>query len=69
MGEPPEVTVTTPDPGSFADLCGSLPDHHTEVMASHSGQPTAAEQDRTHGAGRPAEDTGMSDGQKYGRTP
>lgn len=56
-----------PDPGSFSDLCGSLPDHHSEVMASHSGQPTIAEQDRTHGAGLPAPDHGVAEGpRKYG---
>lgn len=58
--------MTTPDPDSFAGLCGSLPGHHTEVMTAHEGRPTVAEQDRTHGAGLPAEDRGMSDQQKYG---
>jgi hypothetical protein len=32
--------------------------HHREVMAAHSGQPTIAEQDRTHGAGLPPVDHG-----------
>ncbi len=58
--------MTTPDPGSFDDLCGSLPDHHTEVMTGREGRPTVAEQDRTHGAGRPAEDRGATEAQKYG---
>ena len=58
--------MTTPDPDTFADLCGGLPDHHGEVMTGHSGQPTVAEQDRTHGAGIPAVDHGMSDQAKYG---
>ncbi len=58
--------MTMPDPADFADLCGDLPDHAGEVLASHSGQPTIAEQDRTHGAGLPAADHGASDQQKYG---
>jgi hypothetical protein len=58
--------VTTPDPSSFADLCGGLPDHHTEVVTGHQGRPTISEQDRTHGAGIPAADHGMSDKAKYG---
>jgi hypothetical protein len=37
--------VTTPtDPATFADICGDLPDHATEVMTSHEGRPTAAAQ-------------------------
>jgi hypothetical protein len=32
--------------------------HRQEVMASHEGRPTVAQQDRTHGAGLPAEDRG-----------
>jgi hypothetical protein len=32
--------------------------HHDEIMAAHSGQPSVEVQDRTHGAGRPAEDRG-----------
>lgn len=58
--------MTTPDPDGFADLCGDLPDHHSEVMAAHGGQPSPEVQDRTHGAGRPAEDRGLTDQGKYG---
>ena len=58
--------MTTPDPATFDDLRGSLPDHHTEVMTAHSYQPGPAEQNATHGAGRPAVDNGMSEAQKYG---
>ena len=54
--------VTTP---SFDDLRGDLPDHNTEVMASHPGQPTVAQQDRTHGVGLPPPDLGNDDSQKY----
>jgi hypothetical protein len=60
--------VTTPGPETFDDLCGSLPDHATEVMTSHRGQPGLQEQDRTHGTGRPAVDNGLSEEQKYGGT-
>jgi hypothetical protein len=58
--------VTTPDPGSFDDLCGALPGHHGELMTGHEGQPTVEVQDKTHGAGTPAADYGMSDTAKYG---
>jgi hypothetical protein len=46
---------------SWESLCGSLPSHQDEVMAAHTGLPTVAEQDRTHGAGLPAEDRGGDD--------
>ncbi len=51
--------MTTPDPDSFDDLCGSLPSHQDEVLASHQG---------TGGTGVPAPepDHGMSDQAKYG---
>ena len=60
--------MTTPaNPATFDELCGALPSHHEEVLASHSGQPTIAEQDRTHGAGLPAPDHGVAEGpRKYG---
>jgi hypothetical protein len=59
--------VTTPDPATFGDLCGALPDHHGEVMTAHEGQPTVEVQDQRHGAGRPAVDTGLAEGpRKYG---
>jgi hypothetical protein len=51
---------------SFDDLAAGLPVHEDELMASHQGQPTVAEQDRTHGAGIPAEDRGTDDRTKYG---
>ena len=34
--------------------------HNAEVQAAHEGRPSLAEQDRTHGAPRPAEDRGAS---------
>lgn len=59
--------MTTPDPATFADLCGGLPDHHGEVMTAHEGQPTVEVQAATHGAGRPAVDNGPDTGpNKYG---
>jgi hypothetical protein len=33
-------------------------EHTTEVLAAHSGQPSIAVQDKTHGAGLPAVDRG-----------
>jgi hypothetical protein len=52
---------------TFDGLCGSLPDHATEVMAGYRPSPTIAEQDRTHGAGIPAVDNGLAEGpRKYG---
>ena len=56
--------MTTPD--EWAELCGALPDHASEVMASHEGRPTVETQSATHGAPQPAEDRGMSSEQKYG---
>ena len=50
---------------SFEELRGDLPDHHAELMANHEGRPSIGEQDRTHGAGLPAEDHGIADDQKY----
>ena len=35
--------------------------HQAELDASHQGQPSLEEQDRTHGAPMPAEDRGSSD--------
>jgi hypothetical protein len=59
--------VTTPDPASFDDLCGGLPEHHGEVMTAHEGRPTVETQAATHGAGRPAVDNGLAEGpRKYG---
>jgi hypothetical protein len=55
--------VTTPS--TFDEIDPGVPRHHDEVMASHGGQPTVAEQDRTHGAGIPAVDNGESDQAKY----
>jgi hypothetical protein len=54
--------VTTPAcPDSWDDFPGAK--HSDEVMAAHAGQPSIAEQDRTHGAmyiggGLPAVDNG-----------
>ncbi len=47
----------------------SLPTHQDEIMASHEGQPTVAEQDRTHGVGLPDIDLGTSPGTVVGATP
>jgi hypothetical protein len=58
--------VTTPDPATFDDLCGGLPDHHGEVMTAHEGRPTISTQDERNGAGLPAANYGMSDKAKYG---
>jgi hypothetical protein len=58
--------VTTPDPATFGDLCGGLPDHHSELMTGAKFTPTIQEQDRTHGAGLPAVDRGLYDKTKYG---
>jgi hypothetical protein len=43
---------------SWDDLCGNLPGHDGEVMASHGGQPSIEEQSRTHGAPLPEPDNG-----------
>jgi hypothetical protein len=48
------------DPG-WDELAAGLPVHEDEVMAAHTGLPSIAEQDRTHGAGIPAEDRGEDD--------
>ena len=49
----------------FAALTPDLPQHADEVMAAHEGQPSMAEQARTHGAGLPAVDEGIDDQSKY----
>jgi hypothetical protein len=51
----------TADP-SWPDLAGSLPTHQDEVMASHQGAPSIAQQSATHGAPAPAEDLGPEPG-------
>jgi hypothetical protein len=56
--------MTTPE--TFADLRGTLPEHHAEVMTAHEGRPTLAVQDATHTPGLPEEDRGMTDQEKYG---
>jgi hypothetical protein len=48
---------------SWEDFPG--PRHADELMAAHEGQPSLEEQDRTHGAGLPAEDHGTDDREKY----
>jgi hypothetical protein len=57
-----------PNPG-WADLRGSLPDHHTEIVTSHQGRPTEQVQGQRHGAGKPAPDHGAGEEQKYGGKP
>ena len=49
---------------SWEDFPG--PRHQEELQVAHEGRPTVEEQDRTHGAGIPAEDRGMSEREKYG---
>lgn len=39
--------------------------HETEIMASHGGQPSVAEQSASHGAPLPAADHGTPDREKY----
>jgi len=41
-----------------AAMSPGLPYHEDEIFTSHEGQPSIAEQDRTHGAGLPAVDRG-----------
>ena len=54
--------MTTPAAdGGWEELCGALPDHATEVMTAHGGQPSPAVQSATHGVGLPAEDRGYDD--------
>lgn len=55
----------------WSELCGSLPDHQTEVMAAHTGQPSVSVQAATHGAlylpgGVPAVDRGPDPGSVVG---
>ena len=47
---------------SWEGLCGSLPSHQDEVMASHDGRPSVAVQSATHGAPMPAVDNGPDPG-------
>ncbi len=56
--------MSTPDQ-DWADLAAGLPVHADELMAAHQGAPSVSAQDRTHGAGIPAEDRGVSDQRKY----
>ncbi len=51
-------------PLSWDDVRGGLPEHQAEIMTAHGGQPAPEVQDRTHGAGRPAEDRGLDDKEK-----
>ena len=53
------MTTPDPDPGSFDEIRGALPDHHTEVMTAH--QSSTVHNTPASGAGR-----GMTDEQKYG---
>jgi hypothetical protein len=59
-----EAQVTTPQDSDGDEP--PLPDHDTEVMASHEGLPTVAEQNQTHGAASPQPDHGIPDDEKYG---
>ena len=52
------MTTPDPDPVNFDDLCGGLPDHHTEVMTAH--QSSTVDNTPASGAGR-----GLTDEQKY----
>jgi hypothetical protein len=49
----------------FEAISPDLPSHLAEVMAAHEGQPSMAEQSRTHGAPLPAVDEGTDDQAKY----
>ena len=51
---------------SWEGLCGSLPSHQDEVMASHEGRPTVAVQSATHGAPLPSVDDGPDPGSVTG---
>ena len=53
------MTTPNPDPESFDELRGALPDHHTEVMTAHQSSTVA--NTPASGAGR-----GPTDEQKYG---
>ena len=56
--------MTTPD--AWDELCGALPSHQDEIMASHQGRPTMAVQDRVNGAGLPPIDDGPDPGTVVG---
>jgi hypothetical protein len=62
--------VTSPDvpesPDPWEALAGGLPTHASELMASHEGQPTVAEQDQTHSPGLPDVDKGPDPGSVIG---
>ncbi len=58
--------MSTPDPATFDDLRGSLPDHDGEIMTARQGAPSIEVQGATHGAGRPAQDNGPDPRTKYG---
>jgi hypothetical protein len=51
---PPHATIEA----LHAAMSPGLPYHEDEIFTSHEGQPSIAEQDRTHGAGLPAVDRG-----------
>ena len=53
------MTTPDPDPGSFDEIRGALPDHHTEVMTAH--QSSTVDNTPASGAGR-----GLTDEQKHG---
>jgi hypothetical protein len=50
----------------WSALCGALPSHQDALMDGYHPDPSIAEQDRTHGAGTPAVDRGLTEEQKYG---
>jgi len=56
--------VTTPD--AWGEMCGALPTHQDEIMASHEGRPTVAVQNRENGAGIPPTDNGLDPGTVVG---
>jgi hypothetical protein len=51
--------------GDFEAISPGLPAHEAEVMAAHTGEPSMETQARTHGAGLPPVDLGVSDADKY----
>jgi hypothetical protein len=54
--------VTSPDPGSFGDLCGGLPSHDEELAVAHQSSTVGNTPASGAGHGPPEE-------QKYGGTP
>jgi hypothetical protein len=54
------ATVRHPATGQYVAADPPLPTHQDELMSSHEGRPTVAEQNVRNGAGIPAVDNGTS---------